>query len=511
MGILFLRTFLILPLILLWSVGSVAKEGFSLADVRGESSACEETLKGQRPSGPLCHTPKPEAARILDQSALDIDAHLASKEIKREVVAMAESQVSLSLGLLQKLGIQNESPALKERLKKLEASGIKAERGAYSENPELLNKYLLASFRYYDLKRRENNFDMNESEKRKIQERVKLLELRYPLIAQHNFASLKDVAFAKFGKTRAFGVESGDESLQLDNFLFNDTPEKLADLDFPETSAKSFSAEALRGFKASSESLKNEIRDHLKDDLQNSLASQLKALSEIDRFGDCELLTLHSQSTQNAVNTSAEPERVFKKLCECRQQNPPVSDASVLGMGVASLGGLLLCMTPTGIGQVIGCPTAFVAGWGMTGASVVNFADTLGKYSNLNTQVNVMSALPANRANQTEWAFLKQKESELVKDMGTTQMVNLVGLGVGHVGFKGLTEVYAKSKVSGTFKKLSTPQQQSAEKMISSLAKEDQTTAFLLLNKLDAESRAILLAKPALFLKELKKGGRCGL
>lgn len=500
-------------LLLLSAIGSdnlYAQSAFTVEDIRGESKACEQTLDEENLK-PVCQLPVKNSYSDLDKNVEDIDIHLATDEIKREVITMAESQVTLSLGLLEKIGIKNDNSFLNERLQKLKNSGINSKRSSQELNPELLDKYLIASLRYYDLKRRKENFGLSDIEKKKIDERVKLLEVRYPLITQHNFTKLKEFALPKLKEKQAFVQETSDDSRLLDNFLFNDTPDKLSAINSSALSSKSLTVSALRGFKPADENKKNEIRNYLKDDLQQSLASQLGALSKIDSFGECELLTLHSQSSMQAVNSSVAPDKVFKKLCECRKATAPINDSAIMGMGVASIGGLLLCISPTGIGQVIGCPTALVAGWGATGASAINFADSLGKYNDLNTQGNVVAALPKNEENQKELELIRGKESEIVKDMTTQQMTGLIGFGVGHVGFSGLAQVYKKSKLALSLKKLNAVEQARMEKVVTKLDAEEQTKAFVLLDKLDDESREVLLANPEILLKELKKGGRCEL
>jgi hypothetical protein len=502
--------FLILCLSLVEAEKSHAETLYTLSDVRGESKACEQALE-ENNLKPICQVPEKKSYGNLDKNIEDIDIHLATDEIKREVITMAESQVTLSLGLLQKMGIKDSHSALSDRLKKLENAGIKTTRSQQKLNPDLLDKYLIASLRYYDLKRRKDTYGLSDIEKKQIDERVKLLEVRYPLITQHNFMKLKDFALPKLNEKQAFPRETSDDSRLLDNFLFNDTPAKLSAIDTSDLSSKSLTISAVRGFKPATEETKEEIRNHLKDDLQKSLASQLGALSKIESFGECELLTLHSQSAQQAINSSVAPDKVFKKLCECRKANPPINDSAVMGMGVASLGGLLLCITPTGFGQMIGCPTAVIAGWGATGASAVNFADSLGKYNNLDDQGRVVAALPKNEMNQKELELIKEKESELVKNMTTDQMTGLIGLGVGHVGFSGLAQVYKKSKLALSLKKLNTFDKERMEKVLAKLEPEEQTKAFVILDKIDDESREILLANPNVLLKELKKGERCEL
>src|SRR5437762_2552905 len=92
---------------------------YTLEDVRGESKACEQSLE-ENNLKPVCQVPEKKSYNTLDKNIEDIDIHLATDEIKREVITMAESQVTLSLGLLQKMGIQDNHSSLSDRLKKLE-------------------------------------------------------------------------------------------------------------------------------------------------------------------------------------------------------------------------------------------------------------------------------------------------------------------------------------------------------------------------------------------------------
>lgn len=496
--------------LLFLTIISVQAYSFTLEDVRGEGHACEESLE-EFNTLVTCENTDKEVYNNLDESFAGIDIYLATAEVKRELITMAQSQVTLSLGLLQKLGVKDSHEKLSDRLKKLEESGIKATRSSQEIKPELLDKYFIASIRYFDLKRRKNDFSLSDTEKKQIKERLELLELRYPLIANHNFMRLKDFALPRLGDRKAFVQESRDDSRLLDNFLFNDSPERISEIGPLGLSGKSLTISAIRGFRLADKKTKKEIGDHLKDDLQKSLASQLSALSKLESFDTCDFLTLHSKSSQQAINSSAEPKRVFRKLCECRQERSPVNDSAIMGMGVASIGGVLLCMTPSGIGQVIGCPTAFIAGWGATGASTVNFVDSLGKYNDLNTQGNFVEALVKNDENQAELELIRAKELELAKDMSAQQLSGLIGFGVGHVGFSGLLKIYKKSKLALSLKNIDVNQRAQIEKIFGGLETQEQTKVFVALERLDDESRKVILNNPRILLNELKNGGRCDL
>ncbi|MNT35371.1 hypothetical protein D3C72_1713970 [compost metagenome] len=76
------------------------------------------------------------------------------------------------------------------------------------------------------------------------------------------------------------------------------------------------------------------------------------------------------------------------------------------------------------------------------------------------------------------------------------------------MGFSGLTKLYTKSRISGSLSKLSVSERKKVEDTLQSLNKEDQTKLFVVLDKLDDESRAVLLANPSLLNKQLK-GLRC--
>jgi hypothetical protein len=84
--------FLILFFSLIGAGKGYSQNLYTLEDVRGESKACEQTLEEKN-------------YNTLDKNIENIDIHLATDEIKREIIYMAESQVTLSLGLLQKKGM----------------------------------------------------------------------------------------------------------------------------------------------------------------------------------------------------------------------------------------------------------------------------------------------------------------------------------------------------------------------------------------------------------------------
>lgn len=457
----------------------------------------------------MCQPGAQNAGHELGKGIADLDKKMALEEIKREVKSMAESQIAISVGLLKKLGIQNKSAVFTEQLRRLKKNGFEVTETPQAPDQELLDKYLVASLRYHELKRQYDQSQYLGEDKKVIQDRIKYLELRYPLISQHNFSNLKTYSQASLRLPMDGLKEKTDETRILDNFLFNDTPAKLSQLNFQENSPQSAAARVAASFQAAKPTLQNDLRQRLQLDLEESLGNQLKALNRFPEFSDCELMTLHSQVSLRVVNSSANPAKVFNEICECQKQNRPIGDDYVMGLGIVSVGGLALCMTPTGVGQIVGCPVAAIAGWAVTGASAVNLGDSLEKYGNLRNQGGVMAAMQADGQNRGELEVIRQKESELSKSMATDQMVGLIGFSVGHVGFQGLSKIYEKSKLSLSLKKLSLPQQKSLEDALKDLKKEEQTQAFVVLDKVDEETRAVFLKQPKLLVEELKKGGRC--
>jgi hypothetical protein len=487
---------------------SYAAGPYSSDDLKASSARCEKVLS-EGPVESMCQATSQNAGQDLGKGIASLDKKMALEEIQREVKNMANSQIAISISLLKKLGIQGKSPVFNEQLSRLKKNGFEVTETAQRADLELLDKYMIASLRYHELKRQYDQSQFLGDDKKVIQERIKLLELRFPLISQHNFSNLKTYSQASLGLGTEGLKEKADESAILDNFLFNDTPAKLAQLNFQGVSPQSAAAKVASSFQNAKPTLQNDLRKRLQGDLEESLGDQLKALNRFPEFSDCELMTLHSQVSLRVVNSSANPAQIFSEVCECLKQNKPIGDEYVMGLGIVSVGGLALCMTPTGFGQVIGCPIAAIAGWSATGAGAVNFGDSLQKYGSLRTQGSVMAAMQADGQNREELEVLRQKESELGKSMATDQMVGLIGFSVGHVGFQGLSKIYQKSKLSLSMKKLSLPQRKSLEEALKDLKKEEQTKAFVVLDKVDEETRAVFLKQPKLLVEELKKGGRC--
>jgi hypothetical protein len=487
---------------------SFAAGPYSSEDLKADSVRCQEVL-AQGPVESMCQPTSQNAGLELGKGIASLDKKMALDEIKREVKSMAESQIAISVGLLKKLGIQNRSPVFNEQLQRLKKNGFEVTEVPQRADPELLDKYLVASLRYHELKRQYDQSQYQGEDKQIIQDRIKLLELRFPLISQHNFSNLKTYSQASLRLPTEGFKEKVDEASTLDNFLFNDTPAKIAEINFQGVSPQSAAAKVAASLQTAKPSLQNDLRQRLQQNLEESLGDQLKALNRFPEFSDCELMTLHSQVSLRVVNSSANPAKVFSEVCECQKQNKPIGDEYVMGLGIVSVGGLALCMTPTGVSQVIGCPLAAIAGWSATGASALNFGDSLEKYGSLRNQGGVMAAMQADGQNRAELEVLRQKESELGKSMATDQMVGLIGFSVGHVGFQGLSKIYQKSKLSLSMKKLSLPQQKSLEEALKDLKKEEQTKAFVVLDKVDEETRAVFLKQPKLLVEELKKGGRC--
>lgn len=506
------RIFFLITLVvfaeLIWMGPSFAAGPYASEDLKASSARCEEAL-AKSPVESVCLPTSQNAGQELGQGIASIDRKMALDEIKREVKSMAESQIAISIGLLKKLGIQDKSAVFNEQLRRLKKNGFEVTETQQAADPELLDKYMVASLRYHELKRQYEQSQHQGDDKKLIQDRIKHLELRYPLISQHNFSNLKTYSQASLGLAQDGLKEKADEAQALDNFLFNDTPAKLSQLSFQGVSSQGGAAKVAAAFQSAKPALQNDLRKRLQQDLEESLGDQLKALNKFPEFSDCELMTLHSQVSLRVVNSSANPAKVFSEVCECQKQNKPIGDEYVMGLGIVSVGGLALCMTPTGVGQLVGCPIAAIAGWSATGAGVVNFGDSLEKYGSLRSQGGVMAAMQADGQNRGELEVLRQKESELGKSMATDQMVGLIGFSVGHVGFQGLSKIYAKSKLSLSMKKLSLPQQKSLEDAFKDLKKEEQTKAFVVLDKVDEETRAVFLKQPKLLVEELKKGGRC--
>ncbi len=486
-----------------------AQNSYTLQDVRGETKACTTASKPAVSLAPTCQVQEEKSLTTISNSMRKLDSALAQTEIKKNIKKLAEAQIANSLIHLQKVGVASTDVTLSSRLQKLKEQGYKINQTFTSEEADLSEKYLIASLRYNELRKQSGNAYLNEQDRNQIQERLELLEARYPLLAGHSFSKLSTNASAILKTTSFIPKETSEESLILDNFLFNGTPKKVSQIDMSDINATSSIGQITKAYSGNTNPrIKDSLRSILNQDLQASLSDQLGALAKLSEFNSCETLTLHSKVTLFAIQSSVHPNEVFADLCKCKQANAPVPESTLLVSGLVAGAAGLLCVAPTGIGQLIACPTAAAAGWATTGGSAINLGSQLSRYGSYDNQGGVLQVLESGQDNKTELTLLSKKQSELTRDVVNSNMMGLVGFSVGHVGFSKLSQIYVKSKVTKNLNELSATQRKDIDSAFSSLNKEDQTRAFLVLDKLDEESRKILLQKPEL-LNQQMKGLRC--
>lgn len=253
------------------------------------------------------------------------------------------------------------------------------------------------------------------------------------------------------------------------------------------------------------------LSERMVDELQTSFSNQLTPLLSLKSMNECDLLNLHSGVSLQVINSSANPEHMFGQYCSCKGSNQIIDESIVMGLEVASLGGLGLCLTPTGVGQALGCPTAMVAGLGVTGASTINFLDSMGRYQSIHEQKSLVHFLERDELKKEEEELLKIKELEEIKDMGVEGLTGLIGFGIGNVGMKNLIKYFKNGKLSLLMQKLNLSEQRRLEEAFEGLSLKDQTKAFVVLEKLDDESRKVLVKNPSLVIKELNNGVSCDL
>ncbi|MFS4458725.1 hypothetical protein [Bdellovibrio sp. HCB2-146] len=490
---------------------SPAQSTYSLSDIRGETKACENTLYRKNHPFQGCEPEEQKNLSEISNSLGDFDKGIAVGQIKKNIKTLSEAQIKNSLAHLQRIGIKNFDNTLNYKLQSLKKEGFKVSVPSEKEESNLSEKYLIASLRYNELRKIANskiNY-LNEADRIQLKERIALLESRFPLLAGHGFMKLGINAAAHFKTNNMASKESADEAMLLDNYLFNDTPDKASALDFTDIKTSSAMGQMAISFAQNKNPrIQEDLRNILNQELQSSLADQLGALTKLKDFDTCETLTLHSEVTQFAVNSSAHSDDVFSELCECQKANAPVPESALLVSGVLSGAAGLLCIAPTGIGQLIACPTAAAAGWATAGGSAVNFSHQMSRYNSYGNQGSVLEVLESGKESKDELTILTRKESELTREMVNNNMLGLIGFSVGHVGFSSLTKIYAKSQISKSLSKLSAAERKKIEETFSSLNKDDQTRAFVVLEQLDDETRALLLRKPHLLNQELK-GLRC--
>ena len=161
--------------------------------------------------------------------------------------------------------------------------------------------------------------------------------------------------------------------------------------------------------------------------------------------------------------------------------------------------------------QTSGRPAALsfaATGWATAGGSAVNIGHQMSRYSSYSDQGGILGVLESGKDSKDELALLSKKESALSQEIVSNNMMGLIGFSVGHVGFSSLTKLYKKSQISKTLGKMTDEERKRLESNLSSLNKEDQTRAFVVLEQLDEETRALLRKKPQLRNMQMK-GRRC--
>lgn len=489
------------PLFFFMLIAPAVGSGYERNDLLGNDSLCRQILVAREAGEISCASYFPQDELEISVNALD--EHLALAEIKRNIVVMAEAQVQSSLLLLKKLGMKSPSKSLQEKLRRLEEKGIMATPVNSSISEDLLQRYLIAALRYQELTSQMANNIFKAQKRELILDKIKLLELKYPLIAQHNFKYFKDSVCQKAGLSTLAKKESKDEEALLDQYLFDEKELKKSSPHSYTGKISQLLLENKNDFLPSSELIK---------ELEISFSNQLTPLLNLDAQKECDLWNLHGSIALQVINSSARPEKMFGKACECQQTHKPISHEIVTGLEVASLGGLGLCLTPTGVGQVLGCPGAMIAGLGAGGANTINFVSSVAQAQTIQDQKSIVAFLERTNLQKEEQDYLRKKEIEIIKDAGVDTITGLIGLGVGHIGAKNLIKYFQKGKLATSLKRLSDKEAENLIKAMEELDDVTQTRAFVVLEKLDQDSRETLLKKPAILLRELKKnGGFCEL
>ncbi|EQC48407.1 hypothetical protein M899_1939 [Bacteriovorax sp. BSW11_IV] len=481
----------------------------------GQDSICLKLENYEDEMGRECLITKKSITEIhrKDRLSRDLDEHLALSEIKRNIQSMADAQIYNSIQVLAALGVEKEDLGLSRKKDELEVKGYHFPKFSRKKNAELQKRYFLSAIRYHEQKTLLANYPLTNDQKNNIKHKLRIMELRYPLVTNHNFKFFKDYVVSKFKITGGYKVETKEEEYVLDSYLLGEVPEKLDEVSQLGFKVKSNAGKVLEGLvSGKNEKQMDIIYKDLTSELQQSLAMQLSPLESINSFNSCQLYNVHSRITLDAINSSADPAKLVKSFCNCQKENSPIDEDIVMGLEMASLGGLGLCITPTGVGQIVGCPTAFVAGLGATGASTINFFSYMSNYSDISKARGVTTVLERDSFYQDEVNRLRDKELDSLSNIGVSRLIGLVGLKVGHIGMKGLLRVYEKSNISKTLAKKNPFQKERFNSQVDKLDPNMQTKMFVILDRLDEKTRNYFIESPEVLLRELKKsGGKCAL
>lgn len=481
----------------------------------GQDSICQRLETYEDEMGRECSITKKSVSEIQrkDRLSKDLDEHLALSEIKRNIQSMADAQIYNSIQVLSALGVEKEDLGLSRKKDELEAKGYHFPTFTRKKNSELQKRYFLTAVRYHEQKTLLANYPLTKDQKNKIKKKLRIMELRYPLVANHNFKFFKDYVVSKFRINGGYKVETNEEEFAMDSYLLGDVPEKLDEISQLGFKVKSNAGKVLEGL-IDGENAKHMdiIYKDLARELQQSLAMQLSPLESVNSFNSCQLYNVHSRITLDAINSSGDPAKLVKSFCNCQKENSPIDEDIVMGLEMASLGGLGLCITPTGVGQIVGCPTAFVAGLGATGASTINFFSYMSNYTEISKSRGVTTVLERDSFYQNEVNRLKDQELDSLSNIGVSRLIGLVGLKVGHIGMKGLLRVYEKSNISKTLARKNPFQKDKFNSEVDKLDPSMQTKMFVILDRLDEKTRNYFIESPEVLLRELKKsGGKCAL
>lgn len=469
---------------------------FERSDLIGDNSLCGQ-IKNAKEAGEAWCTPY-YTHDELQTSAQALDEYLALAELKRNITVMAEAQIQSSLLVLKKLGLKSHSKTLKDKIYLLEENGIKVNYPKTSPSQDLAPRYLIAALRYQELTSQLVNNIFKGKEREKVHKKIKLLELKYPLIAQHNFKFFKDFVCQKAGVSSLPKKELPQEEELLDSYLFDGK-------EFKESLHNSYTGK-IAHFRTNDKEAEKLSHELLKE-LETSFSNQLTPLLQLDSQKECDLWNLHGAITLQVINSSARPEQIFGKACQCQKTQQLINEEIVTGLEVASLGGLGLCLTPSGVGQVLGCPTAMITGLGAGGANTINLMGSLAHSQRLQEQKSIVKFLERNNLNKEEEENIRNKEIEMMKNAGVNTLSGLIGFGVGNIGLKNLIKYFNKGKLANSLKELTEKEREKLLEAVEDLDDHSQTQAFVLLEKLDHDSRDALLKKPSILVNELKKNG----
>jgi len=397
----------LLPYLLIAVAWGQTPQPFTASDMHGGSELCREARAQQSP-GPRClpsakqymefrrqGTQWVQMASVRDikqklfmdlaasfQADADFARHMgsgqlwASKEVERSVArartkcTAAAPDGSLSTAFEGLIATAKSDGKMGQELKSLSAS----------QKDAVLSRFALARLEISRLTRLIEDVSRPPSDRQNARKKKLELELKYPLAQEISSLSLPTLLLVHDNlKGHPATVISIEEEATIDVALGLRPRTELPDLAKYKTNRSLALGGALAERVLGGRALATRTRDEMIRSWEAAYARKIEALGNLCDASHCQAYEVSHRATAALINSTPEAEQfgLLSNICECNLSNPtellPLS--ARLGIGVAVVGGLALCL-----GTAIACPalaTVSLIATAATGAeSIASLSDS---------------------------------------------------------------------------------------------------------------------------------------